>query len=221
MTRNAVRIELKFKNNFILSMMEERGITSVAKLAGQVDCERNAIYRLVSMKLSARTDDGAWRPAALVLAEFFQCMPEDLFSEEQQETALETNRATAEIGFAEIQLLTSRTMKEMRPDQIAEAAELKCLVHQSLLKQLSHREHRVVALYFGLSGQKEHTLEEIGEQFLIGHKRIHQILSKALRKLKHPSVSSRLRRASGYAWKVYDDRSDPFDVGLLGAMHHL
>jgi RNA polymerase sigma factor (sigma-70 family) len=55
------------------------------------------------------------------------------------------------------------------------------------------REERVLRMRFGIGMNKEHTLEEVGQQFSVTRERIRQIEAKALRKLKHPSRSRILR----------------------------
>jgi RNA polymerase primary sigma factor len=61
------------------------------------------------------------------------------------------------------------------------------------LALLTAREERVLRMRFGISMNKDHTLEEVGQQFSVTRERIRQIEAKALRKLKHPSRSRSLR----------------------------
>ncbi len=61
------------------------------------------------------------------------------------------------------------------------------------LKSLSPREEKIIRLRFGLDDGSEHTLEEVGQTFSVTRERIRQIEAKALRKLRHPSRSFRLR----------------------------
>jgi len=61
------------------------------------------------------------------------------------------------------------------------------------LKLLSPREEKVLRLRFGLEDGSEHTLEEVGQSFAVTRERIRQIEAKALRKLRHPARSYRLR----------------------------
>src|SRR3954454_4166509 len=77
-----------------------------------------------------------------------------------------------------IDLAAHQLMKE----QIAEA-----------LAKLAERERKIIELRFGLSDGKYRTLEEVGREFGITRERIRQIEAKALRKLRHPSYSRRLR----------------------------
>jgi RNA polymerase primary sigma factor len=63
----------------------------------------------------------------------------------------------------------------------------------SLLKSLTPREERIIMMRFGLEDGSEHTLEEVGQVFDVTRERIRQIEAKALRKLRHPSRSRKLR----------------------------
>ncbi len=62
-----------------------------------------------------------------------------------------------------------------------------------VLKTLSPREEKIIKMRFGLQDGGEHTLEEVGQHFAVTRERIRQIEAKALRKLRHPSRSHRLR----------------------------
>jgi RNA polymerase primary sigma factor len=63
----------------------------------------------------------------------------------------------------------------------------------NVLKTLTPREERVIKMRFGVGEGSEHTLEEVGQSFAVTRERIRQIEAKALRKLRHPSRSRRLR----------------------------
>jgi RNA polymerase primary sigma factor len=62
-----------------------------------------------------------------------------------------------------------------------------------VLKTLTPREEKIIKMRFGLEDGSEHTLEEVGQNFAVTRERIRQIEAKALRKLRHPSRSHRLR----------------------------
>jgi RNA polymerase primary sigma factor len=62
-----------------------------------------------------------------------------------------------------------------------------------ILSTLTGREEKVLRMRFGIGLQSDHTLEEVGQQFAVTRERIRQIEAKALRKLKHPSRSRKLR----------------------------
>jgi RNA polymerase primary sigma factor len=90
------------------------------------------------------------------------------------------------------------SLLEVMPDDNTESPD-KMLLENSLtheireaLGSLDDREQEVIRLYFGLTGQAEMTLEEIGLRFKLTRERIRQIKEKALRKLRHPTRGKRL-----------------------------
>ncbi len=80
----------------------------------------------------------------------------------------------------------------MSPDDYAANELLKDELNEVLL-ELTDREEKVLRLRFGLDDGRTRTLEEVGKEFNVTRERIRQIEAKALRKLKHPSRSKRLR----------------------------
>ncbi len=64
---------------------------------------------------------------------------------------------------------------------------------ENVLKTLTPREEKVIKMRFGLDNGSDHTLEEVGQNFAVTRERIRQIEAKALRKLRHPSRSRKLR----------------------------
>ena len=80
----------------------------------------------------------------------------------------------------------------LQPLDVAIHANLRKTCSQ-ILSQLSPREERVLRMRFGIGMNSDHTLEEVGKQFDVTRERIRQIEAKALRKLKHPCRSKKLR----------------------------
>jgi RNA polymerase primary sigma factor len=64
---------------------------------------------------------------------------------------------------------------------------------QEVLESLTEREKKVLKLRFGIGDGRDHTLEEVGQQFEVTRERIRQIEAKALRKLRHPTRSKKLK----------------------------
>ena len=92
--------------------------------------------------------------------------------------------------------LLRRTGREPTAEEIAaqldmEPARVRELMN--VLKSLTPREERVIALRFGLEDGRARTLEELGREFNVTRERVRQIEAKALRKLRHPSRAKRLR----------------------------
>src|SRR5262249_46476043 len=80
---------------------------------------------------------------------------------------------------------------------------------EQVLNTLTPREERVIKMRFGLEDGTEKTLEEVGQNFAVTRERIRQIEAKALRKLRHPSRSRRLRAF------LADVQTDRKNLGLL------
>ena len=67
---------------------------------------------------------------------------------------------------------------------------------------LTPREAKVLRMRFGIEMNTDHTLEEVGKQFDVTRERIRQIEAKALRKLRHPSRSEKLKQFPRYERKL-------------------
>jgi RNA polymerase primary sigma factor len=78
------------------------------------------------------------------------------------------------------------------PSKAALSSDLKDQIAH-ILRTLNPREERVVRMHFGLQNGSEHTLEEVGKSFDLTRERMRQIEAHALRKLRHPSRSERLK----------------------------
>ncbi len=78
------------------------------------------------------------------------------------------------------------------PVEAAMQAGLREVV-RDILDSLTPREAKVLRMRFGIEMSTDHTLEEVGKQFDVTRERIRQIEAKAIRKLKHPSRSDKLR----------------------------
>jgi RNA polymerase primary sigma factor len=78
------------------------------------------------------------------------------------------------------------------PDKAAVHASLRGAT-KNILDKLTPREAKVLRMRFGIEMSTDHTLEEVGKQFDVTRERIRQIEAKAIRKLKHPSRSDKLR----------------------------
>ena len=82
--------------------------------------------------------------------------------------------------------------RNLSPEEFATNEMLKDEISQ-VLETLTEREEKVIRLRFGLEDGKPRTLEEVGQMFGVTRERIRQIEAKALRKLRHPSRSKKLK----------------------------
>ena len=80
----------------------------------------------------------------------------------------------------------------LSPEDITDTIKLKSDMKETLSK-LDWREEKILSMRFGIGDSTDHTLEEVGKEFGVTRERIRQIEAKALRKLRHPSRSRKLR----------------------------
>src|SRR5579885_754627 len=100
---------------------------------------------------------------------------------------------------------------EFSPSDTVANNDLKERVRE-VLKTLTPREEKVLKMRFGIDVASEHTLEEVGKDFSVTRERIRQIEVKALRKLRHPSRSKKLR--SFFEKEISEDQLAPLDDSL-------
>lgn len=81
---------------------------------------------------------------------------------------------------------------ELCPEDVFESKELRSQI-TDLLDTLTHREEKIMTLRYGIDDNRHRTLEEVGKEFNVTRERIRQIEAKALRKLRHPTRSKKLK----------------------------
>ena len=88
----------------------------------------------------------------------------------------------------------SKLIENRNAESPADAAIAMNLAHKTrqVLATLSPREEKVLRMRFGIGETRDHTLEEVGQDFKVTRERIRQIEAKALSKLRHPSRSRKL-----------------------------
>lgn len=205
-----IRIDMKLRNNRILSLMEERGINSVAELCRLMKCpsKQTDVGRIINFKLSPlkknpENEADKWLPIAHKLAEFLGVVdPEDLFPEEVQGVIIPNHtKIFVELNSAELKALSGRThpaflrAPQPDPEKALQQQELNSTLEKSLSK-LTFQEQLVIRRRFGLHGDEEETLEEIASSLGVTREWIRQLEMKAMRRLRHP-VNSRPIEAAG------------------------
>ena len=100
-------------------------------------------------------------------------------------------KRTAVVGIPVLLVLMTLACGQQTWDAAMQAG-LRDVV-KDILDSLTPREAKVLRMRFGIEMSTDHTLEEVGKQFDVTRERIRQIEAKAIRKLKHPSRSDKLR----------------------------
>jgi len=153
---------------------------------GQIETLRVIPSKAAMDKISAALD----LPREYLFPEsLIWAMREEAF--ERRVAELEEQHVIRLIEARKAGLLPPVTME----DEVIEAADRELLKERiaEVLSSLTPREQKVIELRFGLKDGRSRTLEEVGKEFGVFRERIRQIEAKALRKLRHPWRSRRLK----------------------------
>lgn len=184
------RVEVKIKNNYLLTKMMENGVANVAQLAKRTNSSPKAVGRIANLTISAYNKNGRMCPTVSRVCEFLACYPDDIFPMQHLLTPLHSNRSVVEADQEE---LTPGYLLEGTVDPLVQLVERDSAkhVHKLIaLANLTARENRILTASFGLDGDAPKTHAALGEEFGVGGGRIQQIASKALRKLHHCAIKT-------------------------------
>lgn len=177
-----------------------KGVTSIKQLTGLSLIQTQKVIDLLLCRPEAVfLKDGSYSLAAQQFAVFIGLPEEILFGENPDAERL---RQEAEAGFVEL-----HTAEPVDPEAEAIKESLK-LDTTRVLASLTPREDRVLRMRFGIGMDSDHVLEEDGRQFSVTRDRIREIAEKAVRKLKHPSRSRKLRNFLDTGKKATDEDID-------------
>jgi RNA polymerase sigma factor (sigma-70 family) len=175
------------KDGNLSALMKQHGIHTVTELAKRCDMPLPSISGAVNGKRAAifAEEPGTYRQPARRIAEVLGVIPEILFGEDPRD---DERRRHAEGVFGELH----PSVPPLDPEQELGRKELGETTTR-ILASLQPNPDQVMRMRFGVGMDAGRTLEEVGQQFSVTRERIRQIEAKALRKLKHPSRSGRLR----------------------------
>jgi RNA polymerase sigma factor (sigma-70 family) len=190
----AYRVDIKVRNNLLLSAIENAGFQSIVEFCKQADITPTGVYGLVSLKESPLKQDGTFTLVAQKILDYLCVLPEDLWSEEQLWSTLTTNKGQVLLDKYQMSVLTygEEENEVLSLEDRVYKREIQEKVHE-VLKTLLPRETKVIQMRFGLKGMKQHTYEETGAAFDVNRERARQIESKVLRKLRDPYRANMLK----------------------------
>jgi Mor family transcriptional regulator len=179
------RIKITIRNDRLLNAIEDRGIPSVKQFCTLYKLNYNSIVKIISGKIKPLNNLG--KPIRLVeqIIDILDISLEDAFTERQLKGFAKTNY---EISVAEKELKQLVNPVKNQEQKIIEQ-DVKLKILEAFSKRLSPREEKLIRLKYGFGDEKEHTLYELSSKFRLSVERVRQIISKAQRKMKHPSVS--------------------------------
>lgn len=185
------------RNNFLLTKMREKGLYTVAELARAVGIQQTSIYPYMNLRQAPMWRHGRWSTVVQKLAAFFSCLPEDLFPPQHIEKCLPKNKAELTVDLADVSwLLEGPERMALPPDERIAAKEVSTAI-SAALNQLTARQIQVLKLRFGLDGEGERTLREVGEIIGVSRSRVAGIEHCALRVLRAHPQAVRIKVATG------------------------
>jgi len=170
-------------NHQIAFMAMEFGWPSIVRALASDESLRKRIKEHVEARLQARKSSLSKKEAENII-EILEDNP-GLDSYMEQSPGNELLDLSVE-NFNELIYYTSITREKKKVEVTGDLID-------EVLTSLTPRENRVLQLRYGLADGRTHTLAEIGQEFNVSRERIRQIIAKALRKLRHPSRSRKLR----------------------------
>lgn len=191
---NLVRLRLITHNARLVDTRKERGMTQLdmVRVAG-IPCHR--LQNIENLRVIP-TEDEMIKIACTLEKPIDYLFPEELLS------AVETgvfSRRKVELAAPEVISLTEaqqlRLLSGGGLDMVEEKIDRELLAKKvtEVLRTLAPKEQLIVKLRFGLDGNGTKTFEKVGMEFGLTRERIRQIEAKALRKLRHPSRSQKLK----------------------------
>lgn len=183
----------KFKNAKLYDLMGGRTNADVCR---EIDMEQTTFGALLNLKKSPVKEDGTFTSAAQKIADYFKVLPEDLFPASLYALTLPKQLEKRYASEAVLLSLESREAKQLEAGSSLEDTVFKNEMAQqvqALLCDLSPREAKILEMRFGLNGEVESLTSTIGERFNVCTGRILQIEARALRHLRRPDRSRKLR----------------------------
>jgi len=194
-TSNDLLAVTRFKNARLADAVENYGGAKI--VADMCDINVNAVYSFVNLR------DNPWKkrglaPTAQALSNLLEISAEELFPPQLYFMGLP---ATVERTFSSAQIIPMLEARKLKllPEAVEpnyeEPLDRETLHSRvdDVLHTLTPREEMIISMRFGLDGNGEHTLEEVGKVFSVSRDRIRQIEAKGLRKLRHPARMKHLR----------------------------
>jgi RNA polymerase sigma factor (sigma-70 family) len=221
-------IRSRIYNNLMRTARIEAGFESCADLARACGINNSVVCALEGLKRSPRSwvrigfggryTDNGWSKYAEVISRAVKVLPEDLWPEEMWNAKAKPNEM--ELSFEEAAALIGQStlLAIEDPADLYERRELAETLQQ-VMGSLTPRENRVLQMRFGIGERHGYSLEEVGQDFEVTKERIRQIEAKALRNLRHPSRSRRLRQFVGDVKLPKLSEVDPREAYLAGKIN--
>jgi hypothetical protein len=185
-------LQIKIKNNYLLTMMKQHNITTAAELSRASAVDSNSIQAMLNLTSPAYRKNGDIKTSVINLCLFFNCLPKDIFPEQHLQESLPVNKVFMEANAEDLVPMYARLGSQDPLDLLLEQ-EQEELEHNALAAAVStlyESQQNVLKLRFGVGTDfdESHTFTQIGEIMERTPVRISQIQEKALSVMRRPSL---------------------------------
>lgn len=188
---NDLRLELRTRNNVLWHAIFDNHAT-VAKFCAAHGLYEGAVGALLNLKERPYLKTGEPSLLASKLCAIAVLSPRELFPPELY-TGLIPRVLVAEVEAKHLPLGAARRIALPPSQEDDVITEQRQELVGAALKTLSGRQEKMIRMRYGIGDERESTLDEIGATFAVGKERVRQIIETGLRKMRHPTVSRRLR----------------------------
>ena len=188
------RVKITIRNERLLAAIEGMGFESVAKFCAEHILDYSQTSEIIRGKLKPINENGKLNDTVENLLNILELDIKDAFTPRQlqgfKNTSYEVKIKEKELK----QLINPVKNQELKYIE----TEVQEKISEVLTIRLTPREEKIVRMRFGIGVETDYTLEEISQELNVSKARIGQILAKAIRKLKHPSVACHLINTGFY-----------------------
>jgi RNA polymerase sigma factor (sigma-70 family) len=180
------RVKVSVSNNLLLRAIEDAGYKTQSEFARAINCKVSYINMLCGLRISPMTQEGEFTKVANQVMEALGACPTDLWTEEQLTMSLKKSSSWSVMGREELHVLMNGEQKSLLQGVLQQ--ELKQTMDE-VRKTLTYKEQQLIGMRF----DDNKTLEEVGKELGVSRERVRQLEAKALRKMRYPSRSERLK----------------------------
>jgi hypothetical protein len=187
------RIEIKVRNNLLLSRIEACGYDSVLDFSQKTGIPYGTLARYCSLKGAPIGVNGFYKRYVAQIVDALHCSVEDIFPAAHLRIPMRKTRATLLADAIDVQQI-SHSIRSLAasPENAFLAKEISSALNNAV-DDLTERERDIIIKRFGLNGEAEHTLEDVAASYKCTRENIRKIENDALRKLRHPARTKNLR----------------------------
>lgn len=193
------RFQIKVRNNIVLKRIEELGFSSIPEFCRTKKLTYHLVNDIINFRIPFYTKNGEITTHISRLADALCLMPDHIYPPERRERPLACNTYNIEANKNDLmQISESLRMSALPPDDRKMLEDFNPLLSKIMDECLPPRYREVIERRFGLTTGHEETCEKIGATMGVSGQRIRQLEAKALRYLRSPSRSGRLREYSDF-----------------------